>query len=63
MKKEKVLEIEFQSVWDKWAWRITKQNEEVLKRDNFIDEKIDLIKAKIYQVFKKIGMLFLKQKY
>lgn len=24
MEKEKVLEIEFKQVWDKWAWRITK---------------------------------------
>ena len=24
MEKEKVLEIEFQPVWDKWAWRISK---------------------------------------
>ena len=24
MEKEKVLEIEFQPVWDKWAWRVTK---------------------------------------
>ena len=28
MEKENVLEIEFIPVWDKWAWRITKQNEE-----------------------------------
>ena len=35
MKKEKVLEIEFQPVWDKWAWKITKQNENVLERNNF----------------------------
>ena len=26
MEKEKVLEIEFQKVWDKWAWRIIKNN-------------------------------------
>jgi hypothetical protein F3_00887 len=41
MEKETVLEIEFQPVFDKWAWRIIKQNEEVLKRDDFIDEKIE----------------------
>lgn len=33
MEKEKVLEIEFQPVWDKWAWKITKQNEELLKSE------------------------------
>lgn len=26
MEKEKVLEIEFQKVWDKWAWRVIKNN-------------------------------------
>ena len=31
MEKETVLEIEFQPVFDKWAWRITKQNDEILK--------------------------------
>mgnify|MGYP000911509134 CR=1 FL=1 len=43
MKKEKVLEIVFMVVWDNWAWRITKQNEKVLKRDNFIDKKIEVM--------------------
>lgn len=40
MEKETVLEIEFQPVWDKWAWRITKQNEEILKRCVFEDKNI-----------------------
>lgn len=40
MEKENVLEIEFQPIWDKWAWRITKQNEEVLVRDVFEDKNI-----------------------
>lgn len=31
MEKETVLEIEFMPVWDKWAWKITKQNEEAEK--------------------------------
>lgn len=43
MEKETVLEIEFQPVWDKWAWRITKQNEEVLARDIFLDKKIGVM--------------------
>lgn len=42
MKKETVLEIEFQPVFDKWAWRITKQNEEILKRNNFKDEELNV---------------------
>lgn len=33
MEKETVLEIEFIPVWDKWAWKVTKQNEELLKSE------------------------------
>jgi hypothetical protein len=40
MEVENVLELEYQEVFDKVAVRIKYQNEEVLKRDNFIDEKI-----------------------
>jgi hypothetical protein F3_00887 len=42
MEKETILEIEFMPVWDKWAWRITKQNEEILKRNNFKDEELNV---------------------
>lgn len=42
MEKETVLEIEFQPVWDKWAWKITKQNEEILERNNFKDEELNV---------------------
>ena len=42
MEKEKVLEIEFQPVWDKWAWKVTKQNEEILKRNEFIDKELNV---------------------
>ena len=42
MEKETVLEIEFQPVWDKWAWRITKQNEEILERNVFKDEELNV---------------------
>ena len=40
MEKETVLEIEFIPVWDKWAWKITKQDEEILKRGTFEDKGI-----------------------
>lgn len=40
MEKETVLEIEFMPVWDKWAWKITKQNEDILKRGTFRDYNI-----------------------
>lgn len=42
MGKEKVFEIEFQPVFDKWAWKITKQNEEILERNNFKDEELNV---------------------
>lgn len=42
MEKETVLEIAFMPVWDNWAWRITKQNEEILERNNFKDEELDV---------------------
>ena len=38
--KEKVLEVEFQEVFDKVAWRIAYQNEHVLKRGEFEDDEI-----------------------
>ena len=38
--REDVLKIEFIPVWDKWAWRITFQNEDVLKRGEFYDEDL-----------------------
>lgn len=40
MEKETVLEIEFQPIWDKWAWRIIKQNETILKRGKFEDKGV-----------------------
>lgn len=40
--KEKVLEIEFQDVFDKVAWRIAYQNEDVLKRGEFKDKDIEV---------------------
>lgn len=42
MEKETVLEIEFQPVFDKWAWTITKQNEDILIRNVFKDEELNV---------------------
>ena len=47
MKKESVLEIEFTPVWDKWAWRIRKQNEEVLKLGNFRDDELKVMSTSL----------------
>ncbi|MCI7342513.1 MAG: hypothetical protein MSH33_01040 [Fusobacterium necrophorum] len=60
MEKEKVLEIEFIPVWDKWAWRITKQDTDVLKRYDFKDTDINVISC-VYPCFNKSkGMLFIR---
>ena len=41
MEKETILEIEFKELWNnKFAWKIIKQDEKILKRRNFIDAKI-----------------------
>lgn len=45
MEKEKVLEIEFIPVWDKWAWRIVKQDENILKRGIFKDDEIRVMSS------------------
>lgn len=37
---ETVLEIAFIPIWDKWAWKIIKQNEKVLRRGEFKDDDI-----------------------
>ena len=42
MEKETVLEIAFMPVWDKWAWRIIKQNEDILRRGKFKDDDISV---------------------
>lgn len=62
MEKESVLEIEFVPVLGKWAWRITKQNEEVLKFGSFTDYEIGVSSTlMISPTFVKItNFLFLK---
>ena len=62
MKKENVLEIEFIPVFDKWSWRITKQDEKVLKFGCFTDYKIGVASTSMVSpTFVKISnFLFLK---
>lgn len=43
MKKEKVLDIEFEEVFGKVAWRITYQNDNVLKRGYLYDDDIHVV--------------------
>lgn len=43
MEKENVLEIEFKELWDNYfAWKIVKQNEEILKRNEFLDKELNV---------------------
>lgn len=42
---ETVLEIEFQKIFEKWAWRITKQDESILKPNYFKDDEIGVYSA------------------
>lgn len=53
MEKETVLEIEFQPVFDKWAWKITKQNVDILKRGKLRDEELKVYSVVMPQYFKK----------
>lgn len=57
MEKEKVLEIEFQPVFDKWAWKITKQNVGILKRGKLRDEELKVYSVIMPQYFKNIEKL------
>ena len=60
MEKETVLEIEFQPVWDKWAWRITKQDEEILKRNEFIDKELNVESFRSPEFFPLKNKLFIR---
>lgn len=57
MEKEKVLEIEFQPVFDKWAWKVTKQNVGILKRGKLRDEELKVYSVIMPQYFKNIEKL------
>ena len=59
--KEDVLKIEFIPVFDKWAWKITFQNEDVLKRGEFYDEELCVESVKLPSF--DLDTLFLKGDY
>lgn len=43
MERESVLEVEFISIWDNnFVWKITKQNEDILKIGLFVDEDLNV---------------------
>lgn len=60
MEKETVLEIEFQPVFDKWAWKVTKQNEEILKRGEFVDKEIGVSSICFSDFYRRRKVLFLR---
>ena len=60
MEKETVLEIEFQPVFDKWAWRITKQDEDILPRGIFEDTNLKVATDYKPEYKKEINYLYIK---
>lgn len=63
MEKETVLEIEFLPVWDKFAWRITKQNMDILKRDKFSDKELKVYSVVQPQYYKSDNRLYIRGEY
>ena len=63
MEKETVLELEFQPVFDKWAWRITKQNMDILKRDKFSDKELKVYSVVQPQYYKSDNRLYIRGEY
>lgn len=63
MEKENVLEIEFQPVFDKWAWRITKQNMDILKREKFSDKELKVYSVVQPQYYKSDNRLYIRGEY
>ena len=61
MEKETVLEIEFKELWDNnFAWRVTKQNEEILGRNVFKDEELNVESFESPEFRKAESKLFIK---
>lgn len=60
MEKENVLEIEFQPVFDKWAWIVVKQNEEILIRNEFIDKELNVESFRSPEFFPLKNKLFIR---
>lgn len=50
MEKENILEIEFQKVWDMWAWQITKNKLEMKDNEFFIKNNTKLMLKVGYQI-------------
>ena len=61
MEKETVLEIEFKELWDNnFAWKITKQNEEILKRGIFEDSIVGVDSTYFPDFYEKEEKLYIR---
>lgn len=61
MEIENVLEVEFKELWDNnFAWKITKQNEEILKRGIFEDSIVSVNSTYFPDFYEKEEKLYIK---
>ena len=61
MEKEDVLEVEFIPVWDNnFVWKITKQNEDILKIGDFKDSNLNVYSISNYDYIEDNDTLYIK---
>lgn len=61
MEKENVIEVEFKELWDNnFAWRISYQNEDILKIEEFEDTDLNVYSRSNYDYIKDFDTLYIK---
>ena len=61
MEKENVIEVEFKELWDNnFAWRISYQNENILKLEEFEDNDLGVYSRGNYNYIKGFDTLYIK---
>ena len=61
MEIENVLEVEFIPIWDdNFVWKITKQNEDILKIGEFKDSNLNVYSSSNYDYIKDTNTLYIK---
>ena len=61
MEKDDVIEVEFIELWDNhFAWRISYQNEDILKIGEFEDNDLDVYSRNNYDYIKDFDTLYIK---
>lgn len=61
MEIENVLEVEFIPIWDNnFVWKITKQNEDILKIGEFKDSNLNVYSSSNYDYIKDTNSLYIK---